>query len=47
MAFGLGEEGSTGTLQLIDENDGKPKIKGRYKEQSQIRPEKSSEGASI
>ena len=46
MAFGLGEgECGTGTLQLIDENDGKPKIKGRYKEQSQIRPEKSSEGA--
>ena len=46
MAFGLGEgESGTGTLQLIDENDGKPKIKGRYKEQSQIRPEKSSEGA--
>ena len=46
MAFGLGEgECGTGTLQLIDENDGKSKIKGRYKEQSQIRPEKSSEGA--
>ena len=46
MAFGLGEgECGTGTLQLIDENDGKPKIKGRYKEQSQLRPEKSSEGA--
>tara|TARA_X000000950_G_scaffold91734_1_gene115486 strand:- start:4461 stop:7007 length:2547 start_codon:yes stop_codon:yes gene_type:complete len=46
MAFGLGEgECGTGILQLIDENDGKPKIKGRYKEQSQIRPEKSSEGA--
>ncbi len=45
MAFGLGEgECGTGILQLIDENDGKPKIKGRYKEQSQIRPEKSSEG---
>ena len=46
MAFGLGEgECGTGILQLIDENDGKPKIKGRYKEQSQIRPETSSEGA--
>ena len=46
MAFGIGEgECGTGTLQLIDENDGKPKIKGRYKEQSQLRPEKSSEGA--
>ena len=45
MAFGLGEgESGTGVLQLIDENNGRPKIKGRYTQQSQIRPKSSSDG---
>lgn len=45
MAFGLDEgESGTGVLQLIDENNGRPKIKGRYKQQSQIRPKSSSDG---
>ena len=45
MAFGLGEgESGTGVLQLIDENNGRPKIKGRYTQQSQIIPKSSSDG---
>ena len=45
MAFGLGEgESGTGVLQLIDENNGRPKIKGRYTQQSQMIPKSSSDG---
>lgn len=44
MAFGLGEgESGTGVLQLIDENNGRPKIKGRYTQQSQKRPKSSGD----